>query len=572
VTVPDAPTDTTSISATLGGDPLADHIERRPAATPTSIALRVVRWVGALLALLVLVVIVRAFVTSPNVPWSVITHYLTVHTILIGMLRTLELTLIGMAIGVALGTVLALMRLSTNPATRTVSSLYLFIFRGTPLLVQILFWYNLASFAPHISLGIPFGGATWVSWNTNSVISPLSAACIALGTNMAAYMCEIIRAGILSVDEGQIEASLALGMTRRRAMRRIVLPQAMRVIIPPTGNMAIALLKDTSLVSVISMTELLYSVQLIYANTFQVIPLLIVASIWYLVLTTVFSVLQVFLERRFGRGSSRNAPPSIGSQLRGNVSRLRHFGNPVHKSYGDTHVLKGVDIDVAAGEVVCLIGPSGSGKTTLLRCVNHLEVPSAGHVVLDGELIGQYTQRGRLVALPARELAAQRQAVGMVFQHFNLFAHKTAVDNIVEAPSQVKGTPRAQARAQAAELLRRVGLADKSDAYPRQLSGGQQQRVAIARALAMQPKLMLFDEPTSALDPEIVGEVLDVMRSLADDGMTMLVATHEMSFARDVADRVVFMDGGVVVEQGPPAQLLTAPTHERTKRFLSRLL
>jgi polar amino acid transport system ATP-binding protein len=244
----------------------------------------------------------------------------------------------------------------------------------------------------------------------------------------------------------------------------------------------------------------------------------------------------------------------------------------VHKSYGDTHVLKGVDIDVAAGEVVCLIGPSGSGKTTLLRCVNHLEVPSAGHVVLDGELIGQYTQRGRLVALPARELAAQRQAVGMVFQHFNLFAHKTAVDNIVEAPSQVKGTPRAQARAQAAELLRRVGLADKSDAYPRQLSGGQQQRVAIARALAMQPKLMLFDEPTSALDPEIVGEVLDVMRSLADDGMTMLVATHEMSFARDVADRVVFMDGGVVVEQGPPAQLLTAPTHERTKRFLSRLL
>jgi polar amino acid transport system ATP-binding protein len=159
-----------------------------------------------------------------------------------------------------------------------------------------------------------------------------------------------------------------------------------------------------------------------------------------------------------------------------------------------------------------------------------------------------------------------------VFQHFNLFAHKTAVDNIVEAPSQVKGTPRAQARAQAAELLRRVGLADKSDAYPRQLSGGQQQRVAIARALAMQPKLMLFDEPTSALDPEIVGEVLDVMRSLADDGMTMLVATHEMSFARDVADRVVFMDGGVVVEQGPPAQLLTAPTHERTKRFLSRLL
>jgi polar amino acid transport system ATP-binding protein len=244
----------------------------------------------------------------------------------------------------------------------------------------------------------------------------------------------------------------------------------------------------------------------------------------------------------------------------------------VHKSYGDNHVLKGVDLDLAPGEVLCLIGPSGSGKTTLLRCVNHLEVPSAGHVVLDGELIGQYTRRGRLVPLPPRELAAQRQAVGMVFQHFNLFAHKTALDNVIEAPRQVKGIGRDHARATASELLRRVGLDDKGDAYPRQLSGGQQQRVAIARALAMHPKLMLFDEPTSALDPEIVGEVLEVMRGLADDGMTMLVATHEMSFARDVADRVVFMDDGVVVEQGPPAQVLGSPTHERTRRFLSRLL
>ena len=244
----------------------------------------------------------------------------------------------------------------------------------------------------------------------------------------------------------------------------------------------------------------------------------------------------------------------------------------VQKRFGDNHVLKGVDLDIAAGEVVCLIGPSGSGKTTLLRCVNHLEVPSAGHVVLDGELIGQYTQRGKMVKLPPRELAAQRQAVGMVFQHFNLFAHKTAIDNVAEAPRQVKGAGREAARTQAAALLGRVGLSDKGDAYPRQLSGGQQQRVAIARALAMNPKLMLFDEPTSALDPEIVGEVLDVMRTLADDGMTMLVATHEMTFARDVADRVVFMDGGVIVEQGPPAQVLAAPAHERTKRFLARLL
>ena len=244
----------------------------------------------------------------------------------------------------------------------------------------------------------------------------------------------------------------------------------------------------------------------------------------------------------------------------------------IRKSFGANHVLKGVDLEVTAGEVVCLIGPSGSGKTTLLRCVNRLEVPSAGRVILDGELIGQYTKRGRLVALPARELAAQRTSIGMVFQHFNLFAHKTAFENVIEAPMQVKRTSRKDAGAAATELLRRVGLADKANAYPRQLSGGQQQRVAIARALAMAPKLMLFDEPTSALDPEIVGEVLDVMRDLASDGMTMLVATHEMSFARDVADRVVFMDGGVIVEEGPPGQLLIAPSHERTKRFLSRLL
>ncbi len=257
-------------------------------------------------------------------------------------------------------------------------------------------------------------------------------------------------------------------------------------------------------------------------------------------------------------------PPSTDRPL------LRLCG--IHKRFGDNHVLRGVDLDIAAREVVCLIGPSGSGKTTLLRCVNHLEVPTEGRAILEGELLGQYTHRGRLVPLPPRELAAQRSAIGMVFQHFNLFGHKTALENVIEAPTQVRGVSRKEAVGTATELLRRVGLADKADAYPRQLSGGQKQRVAIARALAMSPKLMLFDEPTSALDPEIVGEVLDVMRQLAADGMTMLVATHEMTFARDVADRVVFMDGGVIVEQGPPNQVLTAPTHERTKRFLARLL
>lgn len=244
----------------------------------------------------------------------------------------------------------------------------------------------------------------------------------------------------------------------------------------------------------------------------------------------------------------------------------------IHKHFGSDHVLRGIDLEISTREVVCLIGASGSGKTTLLRCVNHLEVPTEGRAILAGELLGQYTHRGRLVPLPAREMAQQRASIGMVFQHFNLFGHKTALENIIEAPTQIGGVSKKDAIDTATKLLHRVGLADKADAYPRQLSGGQKQRVAIARALAMSPKLMLFDEPTSALDPEIVGEVLDVMRQLAADGMTMLVATHEMSFARDVADRVVFMDGGVIVEEGPPEQVLTAPTHERTKQFLARLL
>jgi polar amino acid transport system permease protein len=206
------------------------------------------------------------------------------------------------------------------------ASLYLWIFRGTPLLVQILFWFNLASFVKRLSIGIPFGGPTFASWSTNSVITTFIAAIIALGTNQAAYMCEVVRAGILSVDPGQMEASLTLGMTRRQAMRRIVLPQAMRVIIPPTGNHAIALLKDSSLVSIISMTELLYSVQLIYASTFQTIPLLIVASLWYLVMTSVCSVGQYFLERHFGRGATRNAPPTLSERLLGNLRALRSRG------------------------------------------------------------------------------------------------------------------------------------------------------------------------------------------------------------------------------------------------------
>jgi polar amino acid transport system ATP-binding protein len=261
----------------------------------------------------------------------------------------------------------------------------------------------------------------------------------------------------------------------------------------------------------------------------------------------------------------------------GTIGTTRDTGMPlvhavnVMKAFHGIGVLRGIDLDVRKGQVVCLLGPSGSGKTTFLRCINQLETIDGGRIWVDGDLMGYEDRAGTLHRLTNKVIAAQRREIGMVFQRFNLFPHKTTLENIMEAPVQVKGENKAQARVRAIALLERVGLADKPSAYPAQLSGGQQQRVAIARALAMQPKLMLFDEPTSALDPELVGEVLAVMRELARDGMTMIVVTHEMSFAREVADHVVFMDDGVVVEHGDPASVINNPQHARTRSFLRRM-
>ncbi|HST39925.1 MAG TPA: amino acid ABC transporter ATP-binding protein [Conexibacter sp.] len=244
----------------------------------------------------------------------------------------------------------------------------------------------------------------------------------------------------------------------------------------------------------------------------------------------------------------------------------------VHKRFGRLEVLQGVSLTVQPGEVTCIIGPSGSGKSTFLRCVNHLEQIDAGRLSVDGELVGYRQQGDKLYELREAEVARKRADIGMVFQHFNLFGHMTALQNVCEAPVQVQGVARREAREHGTALLERVGLGDKLGAYPSQLSGGQQQRVAIARALAMRPKLMLFDEPTSALDPELVGDVLKVMRELAEEGMTMLVVTHEMGFAREVADTVVFMDGGAIVEAGTPQELLANPREARTRDFLSKVL
>lgn len=247
------------------------------------------------------------------------------------------------------------------------------------------------------------------------------------------------------------------------------------------------------------------------------------------------------------------------------VERLR-------KSFGAHEVLRGIDVAVMRGDVTCIVGPSGSGKSTLLRCLNYLEKPTGGAIYLRGEPVGVRWKGEKLYEMSFNELARQRQRMGMVFQGFHLFPHKTVLENVIEAPVQVKRVPRATAVDEAMVLLERVGMKDRATYYPAQLSGGQQQRAAIARSLAMKPDVMLFDEPTSALDPELVGEVLAVMRQLADDGMTMVVVTHEMGFARDVADHLIFMDGGVIIEQGQPVDVLTRPQHDRTRAFLARVL
>ena len=254
------------------------------------------------------------------------------------------------------------------------------------------------------------------------------------------------------------------------------------------------------------------------------------------------------------------------------MSELMVKAHGVRKHFGPLQVLKGINLDVAPREVVCLIGPSGSGKSTFLRCINHLEKIDGGRLYVDGELVGYKEQNDKVYSLRENEIAGKRSEIGMVFQRFNLFPHMTALGNVIEGPIRVKGERKRDATKEGRVILERVGLADKIDEYPARLSGGQQQRVAIARALAMEPKLMLFDEVTSALDPELVKEVLDVMRALAREGMTMIVVTHEMVFARDVGDRVVFMDDGMIVEEGPAKDVIENPREERTKRFLGLVL
>lgn len=552
---------------------------------------------GSLLAAFVIAVSLHSVFTNERWGWAVFAQFFFSEPVLVGLGRTLLLTALASVIGFLLGGLLAFARVSKSPLLSGLSWGYIWLLRSIPLIVLLLVLNNLGYLYATINLGVPFTNILWAQFDTVQTLSPFSVALIGLSLNQAAFSSEIIRGGILSVDQGQHEAAAALGLTRWRQGIHIVLPQAMRAILPSGFNEIIGLAKATSIVYVLALPELFYTVQVIYRRNLEVIPLLMVATVWYLIIMIVLSSVQYFVEQHFAKGARRDAgptaidkalrllarrpveaaaPPTIArkplSAALGDTGEGQVEVHGIDKSFGSHKVLDDVSLTIAPGEVIAIIGPSGAGKSTLLRTINHLERADAGVVSIDGELIG-YQRRGHvLYELKEPAIRRNRSAVGMVFQSFNLFPHLTALENIIEAPVSVGGVPRTEAIADARDLLARVGLGDKADAYPRHLSGGQQQRVAIARALALRPKVLLFDEPTSALDPELVGEVLDVIKELAKSGTTLIIVTHEIGFAREVADRVVFMEGGKVLEVAPPDRLFNDPSHPRTREFIAKVL
>ncbi|WP_411850790.1 amino acid ABC transporter permease/ATP-binding protein [Stenotrophomonas sp. LGBM10] len=568
------------------------------AATQPTPALRIVparhplQMVGTVLALALILLALQSVLGNPRWGWGTFAEWFFARPVLEGLARTLWLTALGTALGFALGTVLALARVSGSPLLSAVSWGYVWLFRSIPLLVLLLLLNNLGYLYSTIALGVPFTDITLFAYPTTQLIGVFTAAVLGLTLNQAAFSAEVIRGGILSVDHGQYEASAALGLPRGRQIRRIILPQAMRSILPAAFNDVIGLAKSTSVVYVLALPELFYTVQVIYRRNLEVVPLLMVATVWYLVILTVLSLAQRRIERRFARGQAQGErsvsrspsrsgrrPASTGAAARPSLAAPAAAGpgatvslQGVSKTFGEQTVLDDVHLELRGGSVTALIGPSGAGKSTLLRVINHLERADAGFVSVDGQLVGYRRDGDTLYELAESEIRRRRADVGMVFQSFNLFPHLTVLENIIEAPMAVRAVPRAQAEQHALDLLERVGLSDKADAYPRQLSGGQQQRVAIARALALQPKVLLFDEPTSALDPELVSEVLGVIEELARSGTTLVIVTHELGFARHVADHVVMMDQGRVIEQGSPAQVFDRPRQQRTADFLARTL
>lgn len=494
---------------------------------------------------------------------SLFAHYLSLPYLLYGIWFTIEVTFFGLLGGMILGLVLAAMQFSRTPMLAAAARAYAVIFRGTPLILQMVFAYDAL---PHI--GLTLGAVT--------------AASLAIAANEAPFIAEILRSGVRGVDPGQVLAGQALGMTPWILMRRIIAPQALRAMVPALGNETVSALKNSSLASVIAVPELTLRSTQLASSTFDFFSVFFASGVMYLMLTGAASALQLGVERvldldRISTGKlpvSAPTPAGMPLPMAPRPETVRRRGETVievkalHKRYGEQIVLDHLDLTVRAGDVVALLGRSGSGKSTLLRCINQLERWDAGSVRVGGRQLG-FTADGR--ALSPSKVARERAdlGVGMVFQHFNLFGHLTARQNVAGPLVWVNGVAPAEADRRAMTLLERVGLAQRADALPRHLSGGQQQRVAIARALAPNPSVLLLDEPTSALDPELVEEVMEVVRSLAaQEELTMIISTHQLRFASQVANRVVFLADGVVKEDGPAREVLTNPRNPLTARFL----
>ena len=563
-------------------------------------------------------------------------QYLTLPYLLEGALITVEITVASFLGGLVLGLLFAVMRELHSRVLRAVAWVYVWIFRGTPILLQLVFLYDV----------LP-------SWNIR--FGSFVTAVIGFSLNEGAFMSELIRGGIYSVPQNQVLAAKSLGMSRYRVLRQVILPQAMRAMVPPFGNEAIGLLKNTSLASVIAVNELLLRTQSIVSVNFLFFEVFSASALMYLILTTVISIVQSSLEQSASltsdkrgwiieagaifkrrlirpRGAipsgtvvpnSRPAPAdtlravlessssttvagasSAAPMLRADQGIIKPLSLPpsriaaflprswredqaldasgtrqpdeagflvcrnVCKTYQGARVLKGVTMSVSRGEVVVLMGPSGSGKSTLLRLIMHLEAVDEGEILLGQRHIG-YEKVGNILR-ESRNLARARAeaGIGMVFQQFNLFEHLTALDNVTAALRYVYRLRRPDAETIGIQLLAKVGLSDYATYRPRKLSGGQQQRVAIARALATDPRLILLDEPTSALDPELIGEVRTVIRGLAASGMTMLVSSHDVKFALEIADRIVFLQDGVIADEGPAHTILKNPKRAETRKFL----
>jgi polar amino acid transport system permease protein len=516
-------------------------------------------------------------------------HYLTFSYLYAGALIALEVSAVSFVGSIVLGVLVAQARASRILPLRWISAAFVWVFRGTPILLQLLILFD----------GLPSVGVT---------LSPMWAAVIGFSLNGGAFLGEVIRGGISSTSRPQLAAAQSLGLSPFSTRRLVVMPQALRAILPALGNELITMIKGTSVASIISLNELTQRSEYVASQTYSYFPVLTAAAVMYLVITSVVTTLQHALERRFSldrparrSGAHLQSVPFVGSALGSLDHRLQNRNRHavaiksasekippipgaidmpdaasaarrrtdarfvqcigVRKQFGTQEVLQGVDLTVRRGEVVAIMGPSGAGKSTLLRLINHIDSPDSGVITVDELRVG-YTPGGSELMSPRLVAKSRAEArIGMVFQHFNLFDHMTARENVALASIHVYGQSRREAEARADHLLESVGLAAQADRRPHQLSGGQQQRVAIARALAIEPRLMLFDEPTSALDPELVGEVLATMQSLAASGLTMIVVSHEVRFALEAADRVVRMEAGVIVDQGRPSEILRSSAH-----------